>query len=412
MSFLINQIKEQKILEMEVNLDDFIRENNISEKAMIFEMTFDKEVFVEEKEVREYLKDKYMYDPVIVDAGDSFVATLLSPSQIDEDTTVEVELRRGVMAKAGDLMPVMSFEEMQFNEKGEIKLSSKFDSIDLSLGLPNVIEIAKVAEGEHATYGMLKITQQHLESMEQNFKSKVTGVDLSVNEDHKKNEAFGWFKDVWLSHDKQTLFGQILWNAKGTTALSEKEYRYFSPEFRFNYKHPHTGEEFGATLVGGALTNYPFLKMEAIVELSEKQQTETGVKPMSNETTISLSEHNATVVELNQKVNEVQGKLDASEARNVELSEKVQKLEKDIEFSNKEKAYTKLFNENKISKAQLDAVLEGKGTLEVLALNEGMNTEAKGGATNTDRTVELSEGEKKIAEQLGLTAEEFKAGNQ
>lgn len=405
MSFLIDQIKEQKILEMEVNLDDFIKENNISESAMIFEMSFEKEVFETEKEVREYLKDKFFYNPIITEDEDSFNAQLLSPSQMDEDSEVEVELRRGVKAKAADMIPVMSFEEMQFNDKGEINLSSKFDSINLSEGLPHIIEIARVAEGDHPSYGKLKITQQHLEKMELNFKSKVTGVDLSVNEDHKKNEAFGWFKDVFLSFDKQTLYGQINWNSKGTTALSEKEYRYFSPEFRFNYKHPHTGEEHGPTLLGGALTNYPFLKMEAITELSIK--TSTKEKIVTTET-INLSEHNKVIIELNGKVNDANAKADAAEARNIELSAKVESLEKEIELSAKKEVHQKLFTEGKINKAQLDAMNAGKGMLEIIALNEKLNTKASGSdeAPQTE-TVELSAKELEIAKSLDLTAEEY-----
>ena len=46
MAFLIEQIKEQKILEMEVSFDDFIKENNISESAIIHTMIFEKAVFL------------------------------------------------------------------------------------------------------------------------------------------------------------------------------------------------------------------------------------------------------------------------------------------------------------------------------------------------------------------------------
>lgn len=407
MSFLIDQIKQQKILEMEVNLDDFIKENNISESTMIHTMVFDKAVFVEEKEVREYLKDKWFYNPAITEDEKSFTAVLISPSQMDPETELEVELRRGVTAKAADMMPVMLFEEMQFNDKGEINLSSKFGSINLSEGLPHIIEIARVAEGEHPTYGKLKITQEHLESMESNFKSKVTGVDLSVNEDHKKNEAFGWFKDIFLSFDKQVLYGQINWNTKGTTALSEKEYRYFSPEFRFNYTHPHTGEEHGTTLLGGALTNYPFLKMDAITELNNKPTTKEEIVTTE---TINLSDHNKALLELNGKVTEANAKADASEARNVELNDKVEKLEKEIKLSEKKVVHEKLFADGKINKAQLDAMNEGKGTLEIMALSEKMNTKATGKDGVTE-SVELSGKDKSIADSLGLTAEEYNVAN-
>jgi phage I-like protein len=410
MSFLRSQIKEQKILEMEVDFDKFISDNNITENSMIHTMIFDKSVFVEEKEVREYLKDKYFYDPKITEDEKSFIATMLAPSQIDEETEVEVELRRGIIAKAADLMPIMVFEEMQFNDKGEINLSSKFNTINLHEGLPHIIEIARVSEGEHPSYGKIKITQENLESMELNFKSRVTGVDLSVNEDHKKNEAFGWFKDVFLSFDKQTLYGQINWNTKGTAALSEKEYRYFSPEFRFNYKHPHTGTEHGPTLLGGALTNYPFLKMEAITELNNKPKTKEVI--VSTEQTVNLSVHNEKIIELSGKITEVTSKLDASEARGIELSNKVEELEKEIELSAKKSVHEKLFAEGKINKAQLDAMNEGKGMLEVIALSEKMNTKAKGKDNSTvSVTVELSEKEKRIVDSLGLTPEEYNIAN-
>lgn len=408
MAFLINQIREQRLLEMEVEVDSFIRDNGISEESMIYQMVFDKEVFQTEVEVLEYLTNKGYIDPSISEGESEFTAMLLSPSQLDLETEVRVEIRRGVVAIAADMMPVMTFDEVQFNESGEVNLSSKFGTIDLHEGLPNIIEIARVAEGEHPSYGKLKISQQHLETMERNFKAKVTGVDLSVNEDHKKNEAFGWFKDVFLSFDKQTLYGQIVWNSKGTTALSEKEYRYFSPEFRFNYVHPHSGTEHGPTLLGGALTNYPFLKMEAIVELNNKEQ---GDSNMSTEKTIELSVHNQTVVDLNSKITEVSTKLDVAEAKNIELSDKVKELEGVIELNAKKAAHEKLFNEGKIDRAQLVALNEGKGVLEVLALGGNLNTSAKGSEKTETETVELSAKEKEIAAKLGLTEEEFAAAN-
>lgn len=405
MNFLIDQIKEQKILEMEVNFDDFIKENAISESSIIHTMVFDKSVFAEEKEVREYLKDKYFYNPMITEDVETFTAILIAPQQMDLDTDIVVELRRGVSAHAADLMPVMTFEEVQFNEKGEVNLSSKFETINLHEGLPHIIEIARVAEGEHPSYGKLNITEEILNSFVINFKSNATGVDLAVNEDHKKNEAFGWFKDIFLSFDKQVVLGQVNWNSKGTTALSEKEYRYFSPEFRFNYVHPHTGIEHGPTLLGGALTNYPFLKMEAITELNIKQETKEKIVTTE---TINLSEHNKVIVELNGKITEANGKLDAATAQNVELSEKVTKLETEIELSAKKVMHEKLFTENKINKAQLDAMNAGKGMLEVIALSEKMNTKASGSdAIDEDEIVDLSAKELEVATKLGLTAEEY-----
>lgn len=416
MSFLVEQIREQKLLEMEVSVDEFIKENDISNKAMIHTIEFDKEVYASEKEVREYLKDKYMNAEDIEDSGDSYVARINSPSQFDDETETTVEVRRGIRATAADLLMIPTMESINFNDKGETAftttdLFSKEKTIDLKDGLPHIIEIARVAEGEHPAYGKLKITQEHLESFEQNFKSKASGVDLAVNEDHKKNEAFGWFKDVFLSFDRQVLYGQIKWNSKGTAALSEKQYRYFSPEFRFNYVHPHSGIEYGPTLLGGALTNYPFLKMEAITELNHKKQGEKIVKEKT-EATIDLSVHESKILELSGKLNEATDKANTAQAKVVELSEKVDSLEAEIAQKKKESANKALFDQGKINKAQLVALNEGKGMLEVLALSEKMNTKPTGADSNpTTETIELSEADKKVAKQLGLTDEEFIAGN-
>lgn len=404
MNFLIDEIRNQKFLEHEVDVENLISEKNISKDSIVFKYELDKKVFKDEVEVKEYLKSKYVYNYELETTDTMYVATVVSAAQVDFDTEIELEIRRGVKVYAADLLPIMPLNDvLMFSAKGELTLGNDLGEIKLSEGLPYIIEVARVAEGDHPSYGKLKITQEHLESFVNNFKSKVTGVDLAINEDHKKNEAFGWFKDVFLSFDKQRVYAQVLWNTKGTTALSEKQYRYFSPEFRFNYTHPHTGKEHGATLLGGALTNYPFLKMDAITELSEKSN-----KERLKVQTIDLNEHNKIIVELNAKMNEVQAKLDAASSREIELNSKVKSLEEAIEKKNKETAHKKLFDDGKINAAQLVALNEGKSMLEVIALNEPMNTKGAGATGSVkEKAIELSADDKAIAAKLNLTEEEY-----
>jgi phage I-like protein len=145
--------------------------------------------------------------------------------------------------------------------------------------------------------------------------------------------------------------------------------------------------------------------MDAITELNNKNHSQ-GDDTVSTET-ISLSEHNKTIVELNGKVTVIQGKLDAVEAQNVELNAKIETLETEKAEIEKAKVNEKLFNDGHINKAQLVALNEGKGMLEVLALNTVMNTEAKGVDTKENKTVELNAKEQEMADALGLTAEEF-----
>lgn len=404
MKFLVNQINEQKYFEMQVDSNKFIQDNGITPQMVIYEMHFDKKVFKEEKEVREYLSLSCTYNFTLEDEGTYFLVKLVSEYQVDSDKEIEIELRRGLVVKAADLLPLALVADVMFSEKSI--MGCDLNTINLHEGLPHIIEIARVAEGDHPSYGKISITKDTLKTMQANFQAKVTGVDLAVNEDHSKNEAFGWFKDVFLSYDEETLYGQIQWNTKGIRALSEKEYRYFSPEFRFNYVHPHTGVSHGATLMGGALTNYPFLKMDAIVELANKQETK-GVK-MSTQT-IELSTH----IALSEKLNTVQFELSESKKQNVELSSEVKTLKETVSKMEKASVHKKLFDDGKINAAQLVALNEGKNLIEVLALSEKLNTQAAGQTTSTkdSATVELSEDEKKVCKQMGLTEQEYRDAN-
>jgi phage I-like protein len=404
-------ILRKKIFEAEADVEKFLKDNEIDfsdSSTTIQTLIFDKSVFETEAEAREWAADHGFWSSKVDETDESFRLRQLAPSSFDEQSFRTIEIRRGIKAVIGKLSDIIS-SELQFSEKeSKYKFVTDIVNLNINAGAPNIIEIARVVEGEHPTYGKIRITKEHLKSFVNNFNSKITGTDLAVNEDHNKREAFGWFKDVFLSHDENVCYGIIDWNKKGIQALSEKEYRYFSPEFRFNYVHPHSGKEHGATLLGGALTNYPFLKMEAITELNEKSTPNKGHKKVE---TIALSEHSKVVLELNAKVNEMQGKFDAVNAQNIELSNKVKTLEADAEKRVKEIAHQKLFDDGKINKAQLVALNEGKTMLEVISLNEPMNTKEKGSSNNKTATVELSDKEKEMASKLGLTEEEFIAAN-
>ena len=65
------------------------------------------------------------------------------------------------------------------------------------------------------------------------------------------------------------LWGLIRWTPLGVQLLREQTYRYFSPEFTDTWTDPQSGREFHDVLVGGGLTNRPFLKELTPVQLSE-----------------------------------------------------------------------------------------------------------------------------------------------
>lgn len=406
MSFLVRLIRDQKFNEAEADLLRTIDAENISPEAWVYEIKLSKSRFKTDVEALEYVKDKGFYSENMAQDDSEYIFQVSNKAQLNTTSAIEFEVSRGVIIKAADFRPqeLLSFNSKR--ESGELLLRS----VDLNEGTPVFIEICRVISGYHVSYGDINITADDLKSFVKNFHEKAVGVDLAINEDHKKEKAYGWIIDVFLSQDEQILYGHVNWNSAGTKALSGKEYRYFSPELKFNFVHPHTGKEYGPTLTGGALTNYPFLKMDAIVELNNKNQKGAHL--------MELKDFEKKVVELNSKISEQEKELSVGKTvienlkkTNVELSEKVSTLEKEKQEVEKKAKHEKLFSEGKISKAQLVALNEGKDLLDVLSLNGGLHTKADGVNGKGDEVVMLSDEDKAMAAKLGLTEKEYIENN-
>lgn len=69
--------------------------------------------------------------------------------------------------------------------------------------------------------------------------------------------AQGWIRDMKVQGGN--LYGLVEWNAKARDQIRANEYRYFSPAIRFGSKDRVTGQQIGARLTSGAMTNSPFL---------------------------------------------------------------------------------------------------------------------------------------------------------
>ncbi len=125
-----------------------------------------------------------------------------------------------------------------------------------------------VGEYEHPLYGKIKMTVERARNMARNVIRKVRGIDLAIDYGHDSGgEAAGWVTSAEARHDGLWLF--VEWTKEAATAIREGKYRYFSPEYMDVWKHPQTGEKFKDVLLGGGLTNRPFLKTILPVNLSE-----------------------------------------------------------------------------------------------------------------------------------------------
>lgn len=154
----------------------------------------------------------------------------------------------------------------------EIKLS------DAHAGAPNSasprVQILRVGAFNHPKYGEFKITPKVLAEMKRNFDAGIRGIDIALDYFHKSDEeASGWLKSLSLEEDGSELWGEVDWTPKAGKMLSEREIRYFSPDFAFEWTDPETEITYQNVLFGGGLTNRPFVKDMAAIVASERGET-------------------------------------------------------------------------------------------------------------------------------------------
>lgn len=143
---------------------------------------------------------------------------------------------------------------------------------------------------EHPEYGKLKFTRSLLSEFKQNFDNHVRKIDLALDADHKATQgdskATGWIESVeWRPAQPDGtpagLWGCIDWTSYGVSLLDDRLYRYFSPEFG-DYTDEATGKVYHNVIIGGALTNRPFLKVMPSVALAETSNKPWGSVSKSN----------------------------------------------------------------------------------------------------------------------------------
>jgi phage I-like protein len=167
--------------------------------------------------------------------------------------------------------------------RGEVKTKSKKNTeprkvsflIDVSgkdFSETTEIEVLHSGVWEHPQYGAIRISEQDIDKFIDSFKTGVRKVDLAVDQEHMPEKgAAGWFKELWKEREygKAKLKAKVDWTPVGEELISNGIFKYFSPEFDFEYEDPETQEVYNNVLIGGALTNRPYFKDLSPVQLSE-----------------------------------------------------------------------------------------------------------------------------------------------
>jgi hypothetical protein len=140
------------------------------------------------------------------------------------------------------------------------------------------IMLFPVGEFEHPQYGQLDFTRAKLADIKAMWERRVRHIDVALDVDHKAGQddsrATGWIERLQLrdaSPDGSApagLWGQIKWTPYGLRLLRDDEYRYFSPEFG-PWTDPANNQHYDDVLMGGALTNRPFLKVMPAIALAD-----------------------------------------------------------------------------------------------------------------------------------------------
>lgn len=122
----------------------------------------------------------------------------------------------------------------------------------------------------HPFYGKMKFDAAFMQSVIKNYKSDVVGYQLSLNARHMPElGALGWITGLELEKKQLVAFADP--TANGLKVIKEGTYKYASAEVRMEYTDPETDEEHGATLMGCAATNNPFISRQGeIVVFSDE----------------------------------------------------------------------------------------------------------------------------------------------
>lgn len=163
---------------------------------------------------------------------------------------------------------------------------------------PSEIQVLPTGKWNHPAYGPMVIESSDITQFKKNFDAGLRR-DIPITEGHEtfdEKPAIGWFKEL-IDKGVHGLFATVEWTAKGTTLLSERAYKYFSPEFYTEYDDPESREVYKDVLVGGALTNKPYFREMQAVVLSEQSIKNPSYYFTDNTTMATLQDVLAKKVE-------------------------------------------------------------------------------------------------------------------
>lgn len=228
-------------------------------------------------------------------------------------------------------------------------------------------EILRMGSFNHPVYGLLNFNQKTFDTIINNFNNKVRGIDIAVNIDHGQSttqyESAGWFRKLYQVGTK--LMAEIEWTTLGLSKIKDGLYKYFSPEIDKNYKDVEKNIKYGETLVGGALTNYPFIKKMAPIVLSDQPYVLNMLNIYEEE------KQKGGLFNMNERLLKILKLSDKSTDKDIEV--KIQEyVTKSTDFDNLKTEFDKLEKDKEVLEISLNELKNNKTDVEKenIKLNE------------------------------------------
>ncbi|HUW49218.1 MAG TPA: phage protease [Patescibacteria group bacterium] len=253
-------------------------------------------------------------------------------AKLDEDEFVN-QLEEELMADKKTKPP--SFHKFLFQvpelSNDQIQLAEKSKTVR--------VQCLKAGIFRHQWYGTLRFNSDFFQSMIRNFEADVPQERIAFDFKHNSQDgAAAWVES--LEEDGKGLWAEVELTAKGLKAIKEKEFLYFSSEYTedyIDYKFKEGTDEkgnaveeetkisHGPTLLGGGLTNRPFLKGMAPVTLSEDGTEYIALEELTEANPNHTSEE--VKVDMNE-MEKLQKQLEEANARIAELEDAKTKKDK------------------------------------------------------------------------------------
>lgn len=122
---------------------------------------------------------------------------------------------------------------------------------------------------KHPLWGVIDASMEKVSGLAESVKKKIRGIDPSINLNHDNDSPDGaaaWVKDAEVRSNGLWLFVEFVKDA--AQKVRDKKFKYFSVEFADEWEDSE-GKKHKDVVIGGALTNRPFMKNLVPINLSE-----------------------------------------------------------------------------------------------------------------------------------------------